>query len=186
MKRISLLLALMLCVLVAPAAKAQSNLGLKKLGVALGFVSPQDIDMTFSFGALADWGMITPRVGLESRLDYWGHTDHQFGVEASIHDVTLGARGKYFFDVAKSNMHPFAGAGLGIHFLSGKVHTAAFGGFPAMDASSSDTKLGLDLGGGFKSSVGPRTDFLGEAWYGIVSDVSQFSLRAGLSYKIGM
>ena len=30
-----------------------------------------------------------------------------------------------------------------------------------------------------------RSVGLGELWYGIVSDISQFSLRFGLSYKLG-
>jgi len=186
MKRMSLFLALLLCVLAAPAAMAQSNLGLKNLGVAVGFVSPENINGTFSIGAFADLGTITPRIGLEARLDTWSHSENDFGVEASIRDVTLGARGKYFFEVANPKIRPFAGAGLALHFIGEKVAIPAQGGFPAMTASDSQTKLGLDLGGGFATSINPRADFLGEVWYGAVSDVSQFSLRAGVSYKLGM
>lgn len=185
MKRTSLFLAFAACALVAPAAMAQSNLGLKNLGVAVGLVSPENVDATFSIGAFADWGTIAPRIGLESRLDYWTHSENSFGIDASIHDVTLGARGKYFFEVANPKIRPFAGAGLGLHFIGAEVAIPPQGGFPAMKASDSQTKLGLDLGGGFATAISPRADFLGEVWYGVVPDVSQFSLRAGLSYKLG-
>jgi len=210
MKRNVLLLTLALCALAAPAAMAgtsaakpgskatlasskasapsqasQSDLGLKRIGGAIGFVSPENLDGVFSLGAFADWGTITPRIGLESRLDYWSWSESAFGVESSVHDVTLGARAKYFFDVANPRIQPFAGAGLGLHMIGAKVDMPAQGGFPAMTVEDSQTKLGLDLGGGIVAPMGPRTDFLGELWYGIVSDVSQFSLRAGLSWKLG-
>ena len=48
----------------------------------------------------------------------------------------------------------------------------------------SATKLGLDLGGGIAAAVSPRASLLGELWYSVVSDVSQFSLRCGMSYSL--
>jgi opacity protein-like surface antigen len=168
-----------------PSSGSQSDLGLKRIGGAIGFVSPENLDGVFSIGAFADWGTITPNIGLESRLDYWSWSESAFGVESSVHDVTLGARGKYYFDVANPRIRPFAGAGLALHFIGAKVDIPAQGSFPAMTAEDSQTKLGLDLGGGIVAPMGPRTDFLGELWYGVVSDVSQFSLRAGLSWKLG-
>ena len=186
MKRTTLLVTLALCSIVAPAAMAQSSLGLRNLGVAVGFVSPENFDGTVSIGGFADWGTIAPRIGLESRLDFWSQSQSSFGYKTSVHDITLGARGKYFFEVADPKIRPFAGAGVALHFIGAKVEIPAQFGFPASSASDTNTKLGLDLGGGIATSISPRTDFLGEAWYGIVSDVSQFSLRAGLSYKLGL
>jgi hypothetical protein len=71
-----------------------------------------------------------------------------------------------------------------MHFIGAEA-TMAIPGFPTTTVEDSQTKLGLDLGGGMAMSVSPRTDLLGELWYGVVSDVSQFSLRCGLSYKFG-
>ena len=185
MNRKVLALTLALSVVAASSAFAQADLGFKRVGVAVGYVSPENLDGTFSIGVMADHGTIAPRFGLESRLDYWGWSENQFGVETAIRDVTLGARTKYYFEVANPKIRPFAGAGLGLHFLSAEVTIPAGGGFPAMSESASETKLGLDVGGGFASTLSPRTDFVGEAWYGIVSDMSQFSLRAGLQFKLG-
>ena len=185
MKRLTLFLAVALCLTTAPAAMAQSDMGLKNLGAAVGFVSPENLDMTFSIGAFADWGMMAPNIGLETRLDYWGWSETNFGMETSIRDIALGARGKYYFETANPRVRPFAGAGLALHFITAEVNIPAMPPFPAESYSDTQNKLGLDLGGGLATPINPRTDFLAEAWYGIVSDVSQFSLRAGISYKLG-
>ena len=186
MKRNVVLFTLAFCVLATPAAKAQSHLGLESIGASIGFVSPENLESTFGLGAFADWGTIAPSLGLESHLDYWSKSESAFGFESSIRDITLGARARYFFDAAGPAIRPFAGAGLGLHFFRTEVTIPVFfPGLPAMSTSDSQTKIGLDLGGGFATAIGPRTDLLGEAWYGIVSDVSQLSLRLGLSYKLG-
>jgi hypothetical protein len=73
-------------------SEPRSDFGLKGLGVAVGFVSPENLDGTFSIGAFANLGMITPNIGLEPRLDYWGWSKSEFSVDAKVHDVALGAR----------------------------------------------------------------------------------------------
>lgn len=166
-----------------PASSGGSDFGFKAIGGALGYVSPEDIDGAFSIGAFADLGMITPDIGLEARLDWWSHSEEEFGTEVSFQDIILGARGKYYFPVEGANWMPFAGAGLAMHFLSAEI-TTAIPGFPTISEDLSETKLGFDLGGGIKVPMSPRADFLGETWYSIVSDVSQFSLRLGMSYKL--
>ena len=94
MKRIHLLVLVAAFGLAASPAWAQSDLGFKRLGAAVGYVSPEDLDGTIGFGAFADLGTITPRIGLEARMDYWSQSEEAFGAEASISDLTLGARGK--------------------------------------------------------------------------------------------
>lgn len=172
--------------LVASNAMAQSSLGLKSLGVAVGYVSPENLDGTLGFGVFADHGTIAPRIGLESRIDYWGWSQSAFGAKTSINDMAVGARSKYYFSVVNPAVRPFVGAGLGMHFLHAKVSIPSQGGFPAMSVEDSSTKLGLDLGGGVAMSVAPRTQLLGELWYGVISDVNQFSLRVGMSHKLGL
>ena len=180
MKRIVTVLVLASLAAAAPAAMAQSDLGLKRVGVALGYIDPEQLGGTVSLGVFADHGTIAPRFGLETRLDYWSSSEEAFGAKASIRDIALGSRGKYHFPVENTKIRPFAGAGLGIHFLKGEVTVP---GFPS--ASASSTELGLDFGGGIATAIGPRTDLLGEAWFGIVDSANTFSLRAGLSYKLG-
>src|SRR5262245_36452887 len=184
MNRFVLFLTLALGVLAAPAAMAQSDLGLKSIGGAVGFVSPEDIDGTFLLGIYADHGTMMPRLGLESHIDYWGKSEEAFGAKSSVDDIAVGARAKYYFEVSSPTIRPFAGGGLGLHFLHAEATIPAQFGFPETKVEDSSTKLGLDLGGGIVTSVGPRTDLLAESWFAIVSDISQFSLRVGLSYKL--
>lgn len=187
-KCIVLALVACFCTPVSQNAMA-SDLGFKGVGVSVGMVSPEDIDATFGFGVFADHGWITPEIALESHIDYWSKSEDMGFGEVSIRDIAVGARGKYMFPTS-GRVFPFVGAGLGLHFLNAKVDVPAvdLGGgviIPGYTADDSETRLGLDLGGGMKMPVSPKTDFIAEAWYGIVSDVSQFSLRVGMEWAVG-
>ena len=179
MKRTALLLTLAVLVLAAPAF-AQSDLGLKRIGGSLGFVDPENLGTTVSLGVFADHGTVAPHIGLESHLEYWSQSDDLFGTKNSVRDISLGARGKYMFQVSNAKIRPFAGLGLGLHFLKAEVTVPGFG-----TASASDTKVGFDIGGGVATPVSPKVDLLGETWFGIVDTANTFSLRAALSYKLG-
>jgi opacity protein-like surface antigen len=174
----------------APAPQAESdspghmNLGLRAIGGSLGFVSPENSDGTYTLGAFADCGRITPNIMLEPHLDYWSKSEESFGAKASIRDVILGAHAKYMFETTSSSLQPFLGAGLGLHFLHAEA-TIPVPGFPSQNAEDSSTKLGLDIGGGVSTPIGLRSNLGGDVWYGIVSDVSQFSMRLGMSYRLG-
>ena len=178
-------LSLAFCTLLAQAALAQSDVGFKRGGVAIGMVSPENGNTTLGLGVFADMGTIAPRWGLETRLDWWGNSESAFGFDASMNDYTLGARTKYAIPTTNTNIRPFMGGGLGIHFLSTKVTTTDPFTGQKMSATASENRLGLDLGGGFATNLNPSTDVLAEAWYGFVSDVNQFSLRLGLSHSFG-
>jgi len=184
MKRNAILVLLALGLVVSQQAMAQSNLGFKRLGGSIGYVSPEDLDGTIGLGVFADMGTITPEISLEPRIDYWSQSEEAFGTKVSVRDVAVGARAKYHFATSNPNMRPFAGAGLGLHFLSAEVEMS-LPGFPTESYSDGETKLGLDVGGGLATTMSPRVDLIGEVWYGVVSDFSQFSLRMGLSYKLG-
>jgi opacity protein-like surface antigen len=172
------------------SAYAQADLGLKAVGANFGMVSPENIDATVGLGVFLDHGTVAPNVGLESRLDYWSKSESagSFG-SATIRDIVLGVRGRYMFSNVNPKVTPFAGAGLAMHFLNVKTEIPPqdFGGFimPGMEVSDSTTKLGVDLGGGISAPITPKTAFLAEMWFGVVSDVSQLSLKVGVSYRLG-
>ncbi len=182
MKKLFVVLAaLCFCTMTSQIAAAQSNLGLKAIGGTVGLVDAEGADATAGFGVFADLGTMAPKLRLTTHLDYWSHSEDAFGgASASVSDVALSARGTYLFPVSSPKIQPYAGVGLGLHFLSAKVEVPGF-----LAAENSDTKLGLELGGGLEAPMGPKTSFIGELWYGIVSDFNQLSLRAGLTYKVG-
>jgi len=180
-KPIAILATLLFCAMAAQNATAQTQLGPHAIGMQLGIVSPENSDAAVGFGVFADMGTLTPSIRLLSHLDYWSKSvDSPFGGSATVGDVALTARGEYMFPVRTPRVQPFAGAGLGMHFLHAKVETP---GFP--DITDSSTKLGLDMGGGFAMPVNPRTDFRTEMWYGIVDGLNQLSIKAGLAFKLG-
>jgi len=183
MKRMAFVLLLAAGVVSTHQAAAQTNIGFNGIGGSIAYVSPENIDGVFGLGIFADMGQLSPRIGFEPSLEYWSHSEEAFGTKASIRDVTLGARGKYYFETTSPKMRPFAGAGLGLHFLHSET-SVTVPGFPTMSVDVSDTKLGLDLGGGIASQLGPRDEFRAEAWYGIVSDVSQLALRVGIRHSL--
>jgi opacity protein-like surface antigen len=185
MKRTALFLVLALGLLSAQQAMAQSNIGFRAIGANAAFVSPEDLDGTFGLGVFADLGQIAPNIGLEPTIEYWSFSENQFGAETSLRDISVGARGKYYFETANPKLRPFAGAGLAMHFLHAE-ESVTVPGFPTVTAEGSDTKLGLDIGGGISTPINSKNDFRAEAWYGIVSDVNQFALRVGFSHKLGL
>jgi len=169
--------------LLAQTAAADSSIGFRAIGGAVSFVSPDNLDGTIGFGVFADLGRISPNLGLEPRLDFWSQSQEAFGTKASVRDITLGARAKYYFNVTNTKVRPFAGGGLGMHFVRAEA-TIDEPGFAPMSVSQSDTKLGIDMGGGIATGLSPKVDLHGELWYGIVSDINQFSLRMGISRKL--
>jgi hypothetical protein len=187
MQRKVILLTLAACALFSQTAIAQTNLGLKGIGGAVGVVSPEDMDATFGLGLMLDHGTIVPHLALESRLDWWSKSQDAFGSEVTARDIAVGARCKYLFDLKTPTIKPFVGSGLGLHFLHAEVNVTPPPGFPGqpMTVEDSSTKLGLDLGGGMMAAVNPRTALLAELWYGVVSDFSQLSFRVGMEYRFG-
>ena len=190
MKRSGLFLALAVCMLAWQSAWAQADLGLKAMGGTIGMVSPENVDATFGLGVFLDHGTIMPNVGLESRLDYWSKSESagSFG-STTVRDVVLGVRGRYMFTNVNPKITPFAGAGLAMHFLNVKAEIPEqnFGGFvvPGMVVEDSVSRVGLDLGGGISAPINPKTAFLAEMWFGVVSDFSQLSVKVGFSYRLG-
>jgi len=184
MKRTFALGTIAVCMLFSQPAVAQSNLGFQRGGVSISMVSPEDVDATLGLGVFADMGTLAPRWGLETRLDWWSHSETFFNTDVGVTDITLGARTKYHFPT-NSTVQPFVGAGLGLHFLSMEVGVVdPITGF-AMTADASETRLGVDLGGGISTPLNASTNLLAEGWFGLVSDFNQFSLRLGLSHSFG-
>jgi len=186
MRRDALLLTFALCAMTCQSALAQNNSGLKNIGFAVGIVSPEGLDATLGVGVFADVGAITPNVRVEPRMDFWTQSETMFGgSEFTVRDIAIGCRVKYYFPVANPKLMPFAGGGLGLHFINAEVEMIdPFSGQP-ISADDSSTEIGLDIGGGLATPIGVRTNFVTEAWFGAVSDFSHFTLRVGLTHAFG-
>lgn len=185
------LISVVLCAFIFSNAFAQSDLALRGIGVKIGMVDPEDVDTAFEFGLFADLGTITSNVSLESYVNFWSiKNDITGGGELLVRDFVIGAKSKYVFSTASPIIRPFAGAGLGFHILKSGVDIPAtyFGGsmiMPAVSESDTEIKIGLDIGAGILADLNQSWAIQGEAWYSVVSDISQLSLQVGLLYKLG-
>jgi opacity protein-like surface antigen len=168
------------------AASAQVDLGLKGIGIRAGMVNAENLDATVSFGFFADLGTFHPNVSFETYMNYWSYSEGVAGIsEVSFRDIAVGAKTEYMFALANPTIRPFVGGGLSLHFLQSEATIAGFEPFfPSTTFDASDTKLGLDLGGGIRAGVADRIDIIGEAWYSMVSDFNQLGLQAGLLFRL--
>lgn len=191
MKRISLAVAAFaICTMIAASASAQANVGLRGLGLKAGLVNPENVDATLGLGLIFDLGTLHPNVAFESYAGYWSQTEDDFGGEFGVRDFAFGAKAKYMFKTSNPTVQPYAGAGLGLHILNAHAESdpVYFGGslvFPGYSVSDTETRVGLDLGGGLRIDRGSQFAFVGEGWFSVVSDVSHFSLMVGAVYMFG-
>lgn len=190
MKRVSVaLVAMAICTLLASQASAAANLALRGIGLKAGVVNPEEVDMTLGLGLIVDLGTVHPNIALESYAGFWSQTEDFYGSEFRVRDIAIGAKGKYLFKISNPSVQPFAGAGLGLHFLNANAETPpfSFGGvtIPGTSVGDTDTELGLDLGGGLRIDTGSQFSFVAESWFTLVSDVNHFSLMAGAVYMFG-
>jgi opacity protein-like surface antigen len=180
-KRLVTWAVVLFCTVASQNAWATSSLGMRSAGFDVGYVDPENVSGTLGFGAFANMGNISPDIRLQPHLGYWSKSEEAFGSKATISDISFSTRGLYMFHTTSPKFQPYAGAGLGMHFVHAKVSTTA----PAMEASDNSTKLGLDMGGGFTTPLGQKTDFTLDLWYTALSDVGHMSLKAGVSFDLG-
>jgi len=184
------MVAMAFCTLFAADASAQASVSLRGIGLKVGVVNPEDLDATLGLGLVFDLGTLHPNVAFESYAGYWSQTEDAYGAEFGVRDFSFGAKAKYMFKTSNPTVQPYAGGGLGLHFMNAHadVDPVYFGGtlvFPGSSVSDTETKLGVDLGGGLRIDRGSQFSFFGEGWFSIVSDISQFSLMVGAEYMFG-
>ncbi len=186
MKRvIAFALFVLIAGLATPPAWSQTRLGFRGAGFELDVVGPEDVDTVLGFGAFADLGTITRNVRLEAYMDYWSKSEEAFGVEASASDLAFGARSKYMFRVPNPRLLPFAGGGIGLHYIEVEASAPDFSG-GTMVVKDSDTKIGLDFGGGLLYNLNGRASLSSEVWYSMVNQINQLSLEIGFVWHFAL
>jgi hypothetical protein len=170
------------------AASAQAQSFVNGIGLSVGVVDVDNMESTnVGFGMFADVSMGPSAFSIQPYVDYWQNTeDMPDGGEFKTRDIALGAKGLYNFALSNPKVTPFLGAGLGAHFLKAESPELDMGGglvFPAVEAS--DTKLGVDLGGGLGFDLG-RVTLRGEGWYTFISDANTVGGRASLIIPFGL
>jgi len=182
-------LSILICMAFSQNAWAASNIGLQRIGVDAGLVDVDGGGSTLGLGLTADMGTFSKDVRFSLHANYWNDTEESFGAEAGVRDISFGGRARYMFHMDSPKFQPYAGAGLGLHFYRASVSIPDMdlgGGviIPGEEMSDTSTKLGMDLNGGFNVPMSAKTDFTTDLTY-TLSDIDQFSLKAGVSFKVG-
>jgi len=169
-------------------AWSQARLGFRGAGLELDVVGPENVDTALGFGAFADLGTVTRNVRLESYMGYWSKSEEAFGARTTASDLSFGARSKYMFRVANPRLLPFAGAGLGVHFIevSATVPEQSLGVISGFEFNDSATKIGLDFGGGLLYNLNGRASLMSEVWYSLVDQANQLSLEVGVLWHFAL
>jgi len=157
--------------------------------VDAGIVDVDGGGSTLGLGVTADMGTFAKDVRFSLHGNYWNDTEESFGAEAGVRDISFGGRARYMFHMDSPKFQPYAGGGLGIHFYRASVTIPDMdlgGGviIPGEEMSDTSTKLGMDLNGGFNVPMSVKTDFTTDLTY-TLSDIDPFSLKAGVSFKVG-
>jgi len=156
----------------APApAPASHGLGFAGLGGRIGFVDPEGASSTVALGIHIDGGEFVQHVHIMPLMEYW-----KVGASGvDIRDLEIGTDVNVDFPVEGGRVIPYAGGGLGLHFVKADN--------PGTIPDVSDTKLGLNIQGGLRNQVMPNLGLFGEVKYNFVSDVNQLKIMGGFTYN---
>lgn len=160
--RKAFLLSVLACVCLAgvlatpPPASAFDLTG---FGGKLGYMSPENRDGALAVGAHLEFEQIGSRIHLLPNVMYWKAGD--------LSDLSADADIYYHF-ASEGQLTPYVGAGLGVNFFSDDR------------SNQSDTKVGLNLIGGFRIPA-PAVHYFFEGRY-TASDISQFGLLGGITF----
>jgi len=172
--RVFCITAVLNCLFLLPAAAQTPNTGLIGVGGDLGVLFPDEaFEKTFTFDVFGEY-YLTPRASLRA-LFGWASPGFENRTEDHYRQVKLLFNGAYNWDMKA--WHPFVTGGAGFYFVRELLE-----GF---DDPDSETRGGLNFGGGTEYLLGDRASVKGELRWDIVShppdlpDASGFTLTVG-------
>lgn len=114
-------------------------------------------------------------------FEYWRNTStvEPFDIRAIRADATLGVDARYVTEWR--GLHPYAGAGFGLHFLDSEVQAPSLG---LPDGRNSLVKGGVAILGGASFALAGRLQNFVEVKYHHVPDYGQVKISMGLTYQI--
>lgn len=124
-----------------------------------------------------------PAVEFMPTIEYWRNSSNvsEFGIQSVRRDATLAADAKWNIPTHRT-IHPYLGAGFGIHFLQSEVNAPRFGLDHAQD---SVVKAGLDAMAGAEFGSERFGNFL-ELKYHEVAGYRQVKLNFGMNWHLGV
>jgi hypothetical protein len=178
---------MILAVLTLCAATAQAQSPINGIGLSVGVVNVENAqNSSLGFGMFADLGLPAVPFSVQPYVDYWSNSEDMNGGELTARDIAVGARSLYHLPLPALPVKPFLSAGLGMHFMRAETPSFDFGGTTFPSVTASDTKLGVDLGGGIGYELG-SVEIRGEGYYTFISDASNLvNARASVVLPFGL
>lgn len=166
----------------------QSDLGLMGVGLRIGFLDiGGGAGSTIAFGGLFDLGVIVPNLSLEADVLYWSksyRSDYQPDSKSDmkVHSMSISAVVKYFFFSEFGQLHPYAGAGLGLTFYRESSDT--IDRLTRTRSTVYDTALDIHVAGGVKIALSSKITGFGEFRYNIEGYTDYWGVFTGVVYQL--
>ena len=173
-------LALTLTATLASAAHAAEVLGIDGM-TATVIQQHQSSFSGLGLRARVHSAQLIPNIEILPYLEWWKNTStvQPFDVKASRADATIGADARFVGEWR--GLHPYAGVGLGLHFIHNEVEAPSLG---LAHGEDSLIKGGPSLLGGTTFALGGRLENFLEVKYHYVPNYSQLKINMGLAYNI--
>ena len=188
------ILGIALVTLLAVSFAFAQDLGFKAVGGGIGFgmisfnagTSTESLS-GFAISGHAYLGDLTKNLGLYPELQYLMTSKDISGATWKANDFAINANVLYAIEM-EGAVKPYAGAGLGLNFLSTTLTTPSYSVFgftvPGMSVSGSDTKIGINLIVGARYQLNPGLTLFLEPRYALVSDANQLIIKVGATYSL--
>ena len=174
MRRLLCISAVLNCLFLLPASAQTPDTGLIGVGGDIGVFFPDEaFEKTFTWDGYGEFYW-TPRISLRGMFSY-ASPGYENRTEDHFRQARLLFNGVYNWEMGV--WHPFATAGAGIYWVRELLD-----GAPDPD---SDTRGGLNFGGGLEYFVGERASVKGEARWDIVSQPAGFPDATGFTLTFG-
>ena len=162
------------CVSHAAAQARVPDTGMAAVGGNIGIIFPKDpFETDIALSGTFDY-YVTPRLSLRPGV-LWANP----GVED--HDESLRRVGLLFdvvYNWERGKWHPFAGAGVGVHFFQPKAFGESF--------RDDETNLGATIGGGIEYFTTRTTVIKGEAQYHFIDQGDLPQSPSALTLMVGV
>jgi hypothetical protein len=161
---------------VAAAQERQPHTGTTAVGFDVGAFVPKQSELGSSLvlNALYEY-YVTPRVSLRTGVG-WADPPFKSETSDSLRQIPLRADVNYNWEGGK--WHPFVGAGVGAYFVQFKDNGQPFG--------DSETKFGVNVGGGLEYFTGRTVSVKSEARYHAIQSVRTGQDPSGLALTVGL
>ena len=171
-------LALTSCALAVPTAAQVPDTGLIGVGGNFGVFFPDETqEKAVTFDGQVDW-YLTPRISVRGLLG-WTSPGFENRTEDHFRQVRLQFNGVYNWELQEfERWHPYVTAGAGAYFVRQVLD--------GLDDPDSETRGGINLGGGAEYFTGDMTSVKGEVRFDVVSHPPGFPDASGFTITIGV